>query len=560
MAPLIRAALSGLLPLLVAGCATTSTLRPRGLSDASTTASALQQALAPRRVAVLVGIDTYLDPTFPDLLHAGHDATALGEALRQADAGFDDVLVVTDAQGVTRERVFAALRRATAGLREDDELVVFFAGHGTRVMVGDTPHRFLLPADARASEVVASGIDLEALLDFVLTLPPLRKGVIIDACFDGGGRSVAYPGARGEGSLPMPTRDLRIAHLGPGDAQVFATTPGRPSLEDDTLGHGVYTWYLLESLGWGRHEADRNGDGLLTLWEAHDHARGKVIAHTEGVQIPEAVLRTVGEADVVLAGKGDERHRRNEALLYLYGVPDEGLQGASVQVDGRTRGILPGTLTIAPGRRQITVVAADGTRLADGYAEIGRGRAYRADELIARVEGDRGAVTTRAVAVVAPALAPAIGDASGALEVAVDGRVGRGKARGVVVGGRALLGLSPGGQEDLGVRTLGALGVDAGWRGDAGPLRWRAAWGVSTWWIPPRGEDFGQRFPLAVPDRAGRVFVATGPRFDVGVDLGRRWALTLQVGVEGTSLPLTRTGDAVFVPVVLAGLGVAAGF
>jgi uncharacterized caspase-like protein len=545
--------------LLLAACAPKPALRARGLSDATSTATALRETLAPRRVALLVGIDAYTDPLLPDLRHAAADATALGEVLRQPDAGFDEVLVLADADGTPRSRVFEGLRRLAATVQRDDELVVFFAGHGTRVPVDGGEHRFLLPSDARTTDLVGSAIDLEDLLDYVLTLPPLRKGVIVDACFDGGGRSVTRPGLRGFPAAALHEDEARLTRLGPGDAQLFATTPGRPSLEDDTLGHGVYTWYLLEALGWGFRDADRDGDGLLTLWEAHDHARGQVVAHTHGAQVPEAILRTVGEADVVLRGTPGARRRRDAALLYLYDQPGSPLAGATISVDGRARGALPGTIPVDAGRHEVVVTDRSGHVVADGWIELGVGRAYRVDQLAAKVEGERGGAEVRAIAVAAPGLGAVLGPAAVGVEVALDGRLAPVRAPGLVLGGRLGLGAALGGAEGLGARTFGSVGVDLGWRGDVGRLRWGLGWGATGWWLPPRGAD-GLAVPVASPDRAGWAFAATGPRAQLAVVVEGGWSVGLSAAAEGTGLVLSPGARTTFVPVVTAGVGARARF
>ena len=78
-----------LIPLLVLlGCS--GAVRDKGLSPARSTLEALQQARAPRRIALVVGVDRTNDPSFPPLRHAGDDAErpgVLSEAHRLAIAG-----------------------------------------------------------------------------------------------------------------------------------------------------------------------------------------------------------------------------------------------------------------------------------------------------------------------------------------------------------------------------------------------------------------------------------------------------------------------------------------
>ena len=63
------------------------------MTDAITTGEALRQALAPRRVALVVGVDHYDDPSFPALRHAVADADAIAALMSTKEAGFDQVRI-----------------------------------------------------------------------------------------------------------------------------------------------------------------------------------------------------------------------------------------------------------------------------------------------------------------------------------------------------------------------------------------------------------------------------------------------------------------------------------
>lgn len=536
--------------LLLAGCVPRAALRPRGLTPATSTEEVLHEALAPRRVALLVGVDRYDDPAFEPLRHAAADARALAELLRQPDGGFDHVSTLTGS--VSREELFAALRLLAQQVRRDDELVLYFAGHGTRMEVEGVEHRFLLTTDSSTADIERTAVDLEALLAWVRELAPVRRGVIVDACFDGGGRSVTRPGAP---SASSAGQDLRLTRLGPGDIEALATTPDRPAMEDDAVGHGVYTWYLLQAASWGFREADLDDDGVLTLWEAHDHARGRVIEHTNGAQVPEALLRTVGEADVVLRGREEDRRQRDTALLYLYPRAQTALSGVTVEVDGRARGSLPGTIAVAPGRHTLTLYDRDGAILASGPIEVEGGRATRLDQLIPTLNRERGGVAVRAMGWGAPGLEEAIGPAAG-LTLALDARPAPVRIPGLSIG--AHLDLLAAGSA-AGARPLLGGGVDLAGQVERQRARLRLGWGASGWWAPPRLLPEGVS-PLAAPGRAGWRFFATGPRMSGGLLLGRGWWVDGAIAVEGTGLVLEEGGAARFVPIVQGGVGLRATF
>ncbi|MCB9758489.1 MAG: caspase family protein [Alphaproteobacteria bacterium] len=522
---------------VLAACA--PQVRTKGFEPAVTTAAALSQALEPRRRALIIGVDEYDDPAFGELRHAGDDAEALAEALRHAQGGFDEVVVLTGPEATRRESLLRALRQVRTELRREDELVVYFSGHGTRANDGEAWRRYLLASDSRASDLEASALELEALQRFFASLPPARKALILDACFHGGGRSVERPDPLGL-MTPPPTDALTpsAVSMGPGEAHLYATSAGHPSLEDDTLGHGVYTWFLLEAIGWGFPDADLDGDGLVTAYEAHDHARTRTMTYTEGVQIPEAAFRVVGEADLVLAGDPSRRRSREQALVYLYPHADTAMSGATLRVNGRMRGTMPGTIPIEPGRHHLEIRDAEGELRVDGHVTLRPGSSYRLDDLERVAAGPRSTVGVRGLALAAPAMGESLGAGALGPELWWQVRRNHGPARGLA-GEIALAGAISPTRSPLGLdavaapRALGQLTLSGGFQADVRRARLFGGGAASGVWMPPSALEVDA--PAA---EAGWVFLAFGPTASAGVVLRDDFALSLLVRPEVAWLDL----------------------
>jgi len=553
--PLIRAlALLCLLP----ACAVRTGVRDKGLEPARTTLEALAEVAPPRRYAVVMGVNRYEDPTFPALKHAVDDAEALSGQLRSEVAGgFDEVVTLTDP---TRGDALAALREVAAKVRRDDLVLVYFSGHGTRVRVGEQSRRFLLVRDATARDLSTSALELESLQAWVGALPASRRALIVDACFDGDGKSVARPGSVQD--LPAPRH-----HPGLGEAHLFATTAGRPSREDDKLGHGVYTYYLLDALSWSFQEADLDGDGVLTAWEAHDHARSRVVERTEGVQVPEAAFQVVGEADVVLAGQPDARQARERALVYLYPSGGHDFDGATLAIDGRDKGTLPGTVPLAPGRHHVRVRDADGEVVVDGVMRFASGRSYRADEVARLAQGPSRMLGWRLVTVSAPPLAASVGSGVVGPELWWARRRNEGSAVGLLTELSLGVGAAPSrrvdGQLQFRTRPVVWGSIATGYQRDVGRVRLRGALGLSPVWVPPSyldGERDGQRDPYEVRSEAGWLFAALGPQLGVGWVLGRGWTLHAEIRPHVGVLDPDGDGIVQAVPWWVNGVGLEADF
>ncbi len=533
------------------GCSPAQRQRAKGFGDSGTTAAELERALTPRRVAVVIGIDSWEDPAFPPLRHAQRDASAMGDVLGLPDTGgFDEVIRLVGPDSAIRTRILETLRDLRARLRQQDSLLVYFSGHGTRRLVDGAWRRFLLPHDARVADLPRTSIDLADLQAFLRTLRSERIGLVVDACFHGGGKSVG--GRTRESSDPLVpglAPGAGIVHVG--EAHLFATSSGRPAREDDRLGHGVYTHYLLEAMQWGFDKADVDGDGVLSAWEAHDHARARTLERTDGVQVPEAAIRTVGEADLVLAGSVGRRRDVERSLVYLYdGAAD--LDGARVFVDGRERGVFPGTLVVSPTTHHVVVRQPDGKLLVDGDVPFRSGAAYRIEDLVRITAGPSRALGARATTWVTPAF-DEVGPVVAGIEAFVQGRLPRGPLRGLYVEGAIGFGGSPGRTSVAGpvrdARTAVSGALTGGLQRDVGALRLRGNLSVAARVFPPNEVD-GSGGGLT---EVGLWHVAAGPGGGVGLARGR-WAGLLEARLLGSWLDLEGTGQPRLVPTGWVGL------
>jgi len=536
---------AGLLAVACLGCAHTAPgLTQRGMRPANSTVAELDEALEPRRVAVLIGIDDYLNPIFPDLRYAASDANALGDLMMAPETGgFDRVVRLADPRTTTRAAILRELRNIRSDVARQDIFVLYFSGHGTLAVDGDGDGQlFLLPADADPADLEGSAIHLDALRDFLATLATERKALIVDACFHGDGKSVADPSLEDRADeLVASLQQSDVRGLASGEAHLFASTLGRPAFEDQKLGRGVYTHYLLQAMTWARADADLDGDGLLTAWEAHDFARARTSDHTGGSQIPEASLRVVGANDLVLAGEPGARSESDRALVFQY---DKALTGSTLIVDGQAKGIFPGTLPVEPGNHHIEVRRPDGTLEVDGYATFKRGQSVSTSELKVLVREDRALQAIRVgVGGGPPAWGELYGDGFVAIEAWGALRKARGAGRGLHLGGSLGVGVSPTRRDVLRFVQQGRVamwtGLDAGWGTDFRRLRLRVAWQLRLT-VLPLARLPGPEHEL-LPEEAGWVFGSMGPMLHVGVVLDRRLSFVM-VGSLQTA-PLDLNGD-----------------
>ncbi len=130
-----------------------------------------------RKIAVLVGIDNYVDERIPALENARRDADAVARILENR-LGYETI-VVRDAG---REAMVGVLNKLALQTRPTDSVVVYFAGHGT--VIDGTGQGYWIPAtaDAEKPETWLSNRDIARLLGGIRASQVV---LISDSCFSG---------------------------------------------------------------------------------------------------------------------------------------------------------------------------------------------------------------------------------------------------------------------------------------------------------------------------------------------------------------------------------------
>lgn len=336
---------------------------PRGVVRDLPPPRGLEAAYAPRRVALVVGIDQYTDPALGPLKYAAKDARDLGDVLSDPRYGGYDVVSVL-AGNVTRAGFWSALNAVTAHLQRDDTFVLYVASHGTVDLSALGTSLFLLPSDAWLEDAERTGILVAEVASYVEALPARRRVTIYDACHTVGDRAALSPRTLTilgnlRGPVPAPAA-LEVSEL---EAHLYAARVNQPAMEDDALQNGVYSHFLIEAL---TGAGDMDGDGLVEVAEAHNWARDRTLEYTGGAQVPWAETTAVGREAIYLSGDPTRRRRAEHAIVVgLEALPAD----AVLSVDGVPRGGGP----IEPGRRLVQVEAG-GVRLAEARISVAEGQ------------------------------------------------------------------------------------------------------------------------------------------------------------------------------------------
>ena len=226
-------------------------------------------AKPPDLVGLTVGINDYAAHrkavggarAFGDLIGARSDATDFRDRLLTF-AGpkrfFPTARVELRVDAAaTRRALTADLAALAHGVKPDDLLVVFFAGHGDA-----TPESFVFCCpDYSPPKATDTAVSAAELFD-ALAGVNCRKVVFLDACRAG-----------------RATEANVIRHLVPdghGPVVIASCGPGEDSFEDAKFGHGLFTQALLDGFGRDFGKADYNADGELTPAELFDYVSARL--------------------------------------------------------------------------------------------------------------------------------------------------------------------------------------------------------------------------------------------------------------------------------------------
>ena len=222
-----------------------------------------------RRWGIIIGINTYDDPTINSLRYASPDARAIYEVLaRPQTGGFkkEQLHLLTSDSGSppTRNNILESLALLNRMIRAGDTVVFYFSGHG----LTQGGINYLLPADTRVNIPTETAIPLSKV--YAAIQNARQQIIFLDACHSGQRRDKGTT----SGAMSFAFAEAVFSEA-EGRVTLASCNINESSFEDDKLGHGVFTYYLLEAL---RGKADTIADKRITTSEANRYVVEKVKA------------------------------------------------------------------------------------------------------------------------------------------------------------------------------------------------------------------------------------------------------------------------------------------
>ncbi len=253
------------------------------------------------KYAVIVGINDYINSSVNDLSYCVADADSMKEMLE--DAGWTVTLLTAESNESTNQYATkAAIEAALAAVPSDTTTFLFYySGHGS---IDSSDDAYIVPSDFDGS-TYDSMISTSEFSDWLDVVTATNKLVVLDSCYSGdfvdSGDSVdsitdtevqqgpfTSTSISTSSALEMFFRfgellaqNAAAASSGSSTAPLVISAAGwaEESLEASSYGHGIFTYYFLQSAetnSSGTMKGDSDGDDVLSCIEAYNYAKTKL--------------------------------------------------------------------------------------------------------------------------------------------------------------------------------------------------------------------------------------------------------------------------------------------
>lgn len=193
-----------------------------------------------RYFGLVIGINSY-SGYWPTLRCAVNDAKDVSKTLKELYR-FDSVITILD-RDATRRNIMQSLEWLSNNLNKDDNLLIFYAGHGQFNKVLNKG--YWVPVDANVNSV-ADYIANSEVRTFLAGIPSKHTLLITDACFAGD----IFRGSKGE-TVPFDPNnmDKYYREVYRRQSRLALTAGGVEEVQDNGKdGHSIFTYYLLKAL------------------------------------------------------------------------------------------------------------------------------------------------------------------------------------------------------------------------------------------------------------------------------------------------------------------------
>lgn len=222
----------------------------------------------PEVYLLAIGINKYSNTNL-DLNYAKDDALSFSDSIYSGSRHLFkqvNVRTILDTEA-TKETILEALDELTEQVQAEDVFIFYYAGHGT--MIDD--NFYFVPTESKRlydDKMDETAIPAELVQQKLKDIRALKQMIVMDACQSGASVDVlAKRGLEEERALAQLARSTGIHVLASAGSEQYAS-------EFQELGHGLFTYVLLESLSGKADGAPK--DGKITVYEIKSYLDDQV--------------------------------------------------------------------------------------------------------------------------------------------------------------------------------------------------------------------------------------------------------------------------------------------
>ena len=234
----------------------------------------------PKLYLVTIGVDEYKNSKY-NLNYAVADADAFESSLSSGASGMFSKVIELPVRNsdFSKQNIINALQRVSREANEQDLLVFYYAGHGVMSEGTDrTAEFFLIPHDVtqlygKDQILYEKALSANELQEISKGINAQKQVFILDACQS----AAALDAVTGRGI----SEEKAIAQLARSTGTFWITASGSEqfAVEFESLGHGAFTYALLEGLS-GLADGT-NPDQRITVRELNAYVESRVPELTE---------------------------------------------------------------------------------------------------------------------------------------------------------------------------------------------------------------------------------------------------------------------------------------
>jgi DnaJ-domain-containing protein 1 len=272
------------------------------------------------KYAVLIGNSQFPDESdkskLPDLACPVQDVDGLSKVLASERGEFDVLALKNEPSYKILRELQRKLKQATT----DDLFLLYYSGHG-KPNKSNILH--LTTFDTVVAELATSAISMNRIYE-ILSEAKCRKIVIILDC--------CYSGAAGQGFKGAVDDQLQQLNNARGTYLVTASTELQVAHESAAEGLSLFTKHLIAGLETG--EADKDGDGWVSMNELYDYVQSRVVAENPAQQPTKNVKKEYANLLIVRSGHDPRKERAEKIRLLLLELEkqDEGFCDIKAEV------------------------------------------------------------------------------------------------------------------------------------------------------------------------------------------------------------------------------------